>query len=97
VALNADTGKEVTSVVIPADTDDIFFDAKRNRLYAVCGEGFVAAAERKGVDGFEVVEKIPTAKLARTGLFDADSDRLFIVVPRQPDRGPQLRVYKAKP
>ena len=98
VALDADTGKAVGSAPIPGDTDDIFFDAKRNRLYAICGEGFVAVAERKGADRFEVVEKIPTARLARTGLFDAQSGRLYVVLPRRSDReGPTLRVYQAKP
>src|SRR5262249_44850720 len=98
VALDADTGKEGTSVVIPGDTDDIFFDAKRNRLYAVCGEGFVAVAERKGADRFEVVGKGPTARLARTGLFAAERGRLVVVLPRARDReGPSLRVYQARP
>jgi hypothetical protein len=98
VALDADTGKEVTSVVIPGDTDDIFFDAQRNRLYAVCGEGFVAVAERRGADRFEVVEKVPTARLARTGLYDPASGRLFVILPRASDQdGPSLRVYQAKP
>jgi DNA-binding beta-propeller fold protein YncE len=98
VALDADTGKEVTSVPIPGDTDDIFFDAKRNRLYAVCGEGFVAVAERKAADRFEVVEKLSTARLARTGLFDPESGRLFVILPRASDQeGPSLRIYQAKP
>jgi DNA-binding beta-propeller fold protein YncE len=98
VALDADTGKAVGSAPIPGDTDDIFFDAKRNRLYAVCGEGFVAVAERKGVDRFEVIEKIPTARLARTGLFDPQSGRLFVILPRKSDQeGPSLRIYQARP
>jgi DNA-binding beta-propeller fold protein YncE len=98
IGLDADTGKEVTSFVIPGDTDDIFFDGKRNRLYAVCGEGFVAVAERKGPDRFEVVERIPTARLARTGLFDPETGRLFVILPRKNDReGPSLHVYKATP
>src|SRR5262249_46579236 len=82
VALNADTGTEVTSFAIPGDTDDIFFDAKRNRIYAICGEGFVAVAERKAADRFEVVEKIATVRLARTGLFDPESGRLYVILPR---------------
>jgi DNA-binding beta-propeller fold protein YncE len=97
VALDADTGKEVASVAIPGDTDDIFFDAQRNRLYAVCGEGFVAVAERKAADRFEVVEKVPTARLARTGLFDPETGRLFVILPRASDQeGPSLRIYQAK-
>jgi DNA-binding beta-propeller fold protein YncE len=98
VILDADTGKEVSSVTIPGDIDDLFFDTGRGRLYAICGEGFLAVAERKGGDRFEVVEKIATAKLCRTGLFDPDSGRLYVVLPRQSDReGPSLRVYRAEP
>jgi DNA-binding beta-propeller fold protein YncE len=97
VALNADTGKEVTSFAIPGDTDDIFFDAQRNRLYAICGEGFVAVALRKSAGRFGVVEKIATIGLARTGLFDPESGRLYVVLPRQSESvGPSLRVYQAK-
>jgi hypothetical protein len=29
-------------MAIPGDVDDVFFDAKRERLYASCGEGVLA-------------------------------------------------------
>ena len=97
VALDAATGKEVGSVTIPGDVDDLFLDAKRGRLYATCGEGVIAVIERKG-DRLEVVEKIATGKLARTGLFDAEGGRLYVPVPRQQGTdNPELRVYQARP
>jgi DNA-binding beta-propeller fold protein YncE len=98
VALDANTGKEVTSVEIPADTDDLFYDAKRERLYASCGAGFLAVLARKGADRYEVVERIPTGKLARTCLFDAESGRLYLPVPRQEGKDlPELRIFQARP
>ena len=36
------SGKEVGEAAIPADVDDLFLDAARKRLYASCGEGFLA-------------------------------------------------------
>src|SRR5262249_55236561 len=36
VVLDSDTGKEITGVAIPQDIDDLFYDAKRKRLYASC-------------------------------------------------------------
>src|SRR5262249_20173490 len=42
IVLDASTGKEIGSVEIPGDIDDLFYDAKRNRLYASCGAGFLA-------------------------------------------------------
>jgi sugar lactone lactonase YvrE len=97
IALDAKTGKELWGCEIPADIDDLFFDAKRMRLYASCGEGSLAILEEKG-GRFELVEKLPTAKLARTCFFDSDSGRLYLGVPRDADREkPEIRVYQARP
>jgi DNA-binding beta-propeller fold protein YncE len=99
VILDADSGREVAAVDVPGDTDDLFYDAKRRRVYVVCGEGSIAVIERTGGDRYEAAERVPTAKLARTGLFDPEAGRLYVVLPRQPgqEAGPQLRVYQARP
>lgn len=96
VVLDAVTGKELAGVEIPGDIDDLFYDAKRGRLYASCGEGVLVVLEEK-VGKFTLVESIPTAKLARTCLFDPDSDRLFVVLPRVGDAAPELRIYYPNP
>jgi hypothetical protein len=50
------------------------------------------------VDRYELVGKVPTDKLTRTGFFDADRGLLYVVVPRLAGQdGPQLRVYRVKP
>ncbi len=96
VILDMQSGKELAAVPIPADIDDLCFDEKRGRLYATCGAGFLAVLEEK--DGvFALVEKVPTGKLARTGLYDPESDRMFIVVPRVGDAGPSLQIYQPVP
>jgi DNA-binding beta-propeller fold protein YncE len=96
VALDAATRQELYAATIPGDVDDLFFDPKRDRLYATCGEGFLVILERRG-GRFAVAETIPTRKLARTGLFDPDGQRLFVVLPRDGDAGPALRIYRTKP
>ncbi|MEI7687569.1 MAG: hypothetical protein WCL32_21385 [Planctomycetota bacterium] len=98
VVLDLDSGKELSGVPIPGDIDDLFYDAHRDRLYASCGEGFLAVLGRTKGDQFEVIAKLPTGKLARTCYFDADSSRLFLAVPRQEGQeGPAIWVYRAKP
>ena len=98
VVLDANTGKEVAGVEVPRDIDDLFFDAKRKRLYATCGEGFVVVVRDRGGDRYEVTDKIATAKLARTSLFDPDRGRLYVGMPgRDGGEGPHIRVYQAKP
>jgi DNA-binding beta-propeller fold protein YncE len=98
VIMDAETGGEITSVPIPADTDDVFYDAKRKRIYASCGEGFVAVIRQNDADHYELLEKVATVKDARTSFFDANSGRLYVAVPRPPGKeGPEIRVYQARP
>src|SRR5262249_50393733 len=58
LALDGKTMKELWTAEIPGDIDDLFFDAKRKRLYASCGEGFMAVLEEKNGGRFEVAEKL---------------------------------------
>jgi DNA-binding beta-propeller fold protein YncE len=97
VVMDMDTGKEIAGVPIPDGVDDLFYDAKRKRLYASCGDGFVAVIRQLDADRYEPAEKVATAKNAKTALFDAESGRLFVAVPRQDGKpGPEIRVYRVK-
>jgi DNA-binding beta-propeller fold protein YncE len=97
VVLDSESGKEVTSVAIPGDTDDVFYDAKRKRIYASCGAGFLAVVRQIDADRYEMLEKIPTVKVARTSLFDPDTGRLYLIVPKHAHKpGPQIWVYQAR-
>jgi DNA-binding beta-propeller fold protein YncE len=98
VVVDSESGKEVTSVAIPEDIDDLFFDAKNKRLYASCGSGFLAVLRQVDADHYEPLEKLPTVKLARTCFFDLDGGRLYLTVPRQDGQdGPTIRVYRTRP
>jgi DNA-binding beta-propeller fold protein YncE len=97
VVLDSETGKEVATVPIPGDIDDLFFDAARKRLYASCGEGYLAVLKQVDADHYEALEKIPTVKDARTCFFDPATSRLYLGVPRQANKnGPEIWVYQAQ-
>jgi DNA-binding beta-propeller fold protein YncE len=98
VVMDSETGAEITSVAIPADTDDLFYDAKRKRIYVSCGEGSIAVIQQADADRYSVLERVSTIKDARTCYFDPESGRLYLAVPRQPGKqGPEIWVYQAKP
>lgn len=61
------------------DADDVFADAKRNRVYVSCGDGFIDVFERRD-RAYERIARIPTAPGARTSLFSPELDRLFLAV-----------------
>ncbi|OAI40558.1 hypothetical protein AYO40_04715 [Planctomycetaceae bacterium SCGC AG-212-D15] len=96
LVMDSETGKAITTVLIPADIDDLFYDAKRKRLYASCGEGFLTILKQRDADNYEILEKIPTVKLARTCFFDSETGRLYLGIPRQEGKeGPEIQVYEA--
>src|SRR5205085_878229 len=58
VVYNTETGKQVATLAAGIDSDDVFYDAERGRIYASFGEGVVMVYERKDGDHYEVVSKI---------------------------------------
>lgn len=74
-----DDGRLVTSFETCGDSDDVFFDAKRQTLYVICGGGYIDVFAQEGV-GFRQTGHIETRGGARTGLFIPDIDRLVLAV-----------------
>ena len=98
IVMDTETGKEITGIPIPGDIDDLVYDAKRKRLVATCGDGFLVVIKQTDADHYEVAEKIATAKGAKTSFFSADKDQIYLAVPRQEGKeGPEVRVYQVKP
>ena len=87
------TGRKVVEKPLCGDADDLFWDAQRHRLYAICGEGKVAVLTRRSADEYELVASIGTAPGARTGLFEAGLERLFVAAPARDGHGAAVLIY----
>jgi DNA-binding beta-propeller fold protein YncE len=96
VVLNTDSGATVATLDISGDADDVFYDAKHRRLYAICGEGYVDIIEQADSDHYKRAMKVPTASGARTGLFVAERDDLFIAVPHRGTQASEVRRYHVR-
>jgi hypothetical protein len=46
VVLNTDSGDVVAKIDISGDSDDVFYDSKRHRIYAICGAGKSTLSEQ---------------------------------------------------
>ena len=77
VLLDAATGAIAGSLPTCGDSDDVFLDARRHRIYVTCGEGFVDAFQAAPAD-LRAVSRIRTSWGARTSLFVPELDRLFV-------------------
>ena len=94
VVLNTDSGEVVATVPISGDVDDVFYDGKRHRLYAISGAGSIDVIEQANRDTYEMREKIRTAPGARTGLFAAELSSLFVAVPHRGSQPAEIRRYE---
>lgn len=70
-------GQLAARLPICGDADDLFVDAKRQRVYVSCGAGVVDVLERSE-SGYARLARIPTASGARTSLFVPELDRLYV-------------------
>lgn len=86
-------GRQVSSLEICGDTDDLFFDARRGRLYISCGEGFLDVVD---TGSYKRLERIATAPGARTSLFVPELDRLYLAVRRHDGHAAEIRVYSVR-
>jgi len=93
VVLDTAAGKTIADVPICGDTDDLFFDAGRKRLYAACGEGFIDIITQRGADNYKLMERITTRAGARTGFFSALLNQFYLAVPSRGNQAAELRVF----
>lgn len=93
VVYDTERGVPVADLEISADADDLFFDAKRHRIYLSCGEGFLDIVQQSA-DHYERKARIATRAGARTSFFSPELDRLYLAVPERAGQDAELRVYQ---
>ena len=94
VVLNTDSGDVIAKIDISGDCDDLFYDTKRHRVYAICGAGKIDIIEQADANTYNASAKIDTAKGARTGLFVPERDTLFVAVPHGGSQQAEIRCYQ---
>ncbi len=77
VVFDVTTGRPPGTFMTCGDADDVFFDAKRRRVYVSCGAGNVDAWQQDR-STYRRLNLLKTASGARTSLFVPDLDRLFV-------------------
>ena len=94
---NVETGKVVSTLEAGGDSDDVFFDAVRHRVYASFGDGSVMVYDQHGPDHYQLSARIATAPGARTSFFSPELGRLYVAVPHRANPSAEIRVYQAEP
>jgi DNA-binding beta-propeller fold protein YncE len=89
-------GGPVAKLPVCGDSDDVFVDAKRQRAYVSCGEGFVDVIDLAAVP-ITRIGHIPTTSGARTALFIPNLDRLVIAAPARGTTPAAIWVFRPVP
>lgn len=89
-------GKRIAALEIGADTDDLFYDAKRRQLYVSCGGGSVDVLGEDSQGQFRLIRHVATAAGARTSLFVPTLNLLCVAVPHRGEQAAEIRVYQVQ-
>ncbi len=97
VLLDTKTGAVTARLPACGDADDVFFDARRERIYVSCGGGEIAVFQRDG-GNYRRQPTVTTESGARTSLFVPEMDRLFLAVRAGLlGSGASIQIYRPTP
>jgi DNA-binding beta-propeller fold protein YncE len=95
LVFDTETGKQVAAGEIPGQTDDLFYDSLRHRVYVLTSAGYLEVFEQKDADHYNRIARYPTPSRSQTGFFVQEWGKLFVAVPAQNDQSAEIRVYQA--
>jgi len=96
LVLDTNTGRVVENLPVIGDSDDVFYDIARKRIYATGGEGGISVYQQENADHYKEIAKIPTVKGARTSFFSPDLSELFVAVRAEGSEPAAIRVYSTQ-
>jgi hypothetical protein len=82
VIMDTETGKVVQVLDSVGGADDIHYDAATSRIYFVGTTGTVAVFKEIDPNHYELLGKVPTGAIAKTGLWVPELKRFYSAVPR---------------
>jgi DNA-binding beta-propeller fold protein YncE len=90
------TSKQIAAIPCAGDTDDLFFDARRDQVYVIGGEGYVDAFDASPSGNYLRLARVATRSGARTGLWSSDLDRLFVAWPLRDGHPAEIQTFGAE-
>lgn len=82
VVMDTETGKVTEALDSIGGADNLDFDARTGRIYYVGTTGTVAVFKELDPDHYELLGKVPTGALAKSGLWVPELRRFYSAVPR---------------
>jgi hypothetical protein len=80
IILNGDTGATIASFKAPEHCDQLIWDARNRRIYALGGEGYIGVFQQNDADHYVELERVKSATGAKTGIIVPELKRLYVAV-----------------
>jgi len=80
--IDTETGKVVQGLDSVGGADDLQYDAATGRIYFVGTTGTVAVFKEMDPDHFQLLGKVPTGAISKTGLWVPELKRFYSAVPK---------------
>jgi len=101
IAMDSQTGKEVTTLPTAESMDGVYFDAVRKRIYVSGGRendvGYVFAYQQNDADHYETIGKIPTKSGAGTSFWSPEFNRYYVAAPAHDNEEAAILVFEPVP
>jgi hypothetical protein len=94
LAMDTGLGSIVAELPTVGDSDDVFYDPSRKRVYVSGGAGAIVAYQQQDPDHYVEVGRVETVKGARTSLFSPELGLLFLAVRREGPTPAGVWVYR---
>jgi DNA-binding beta-propeller fold protein YncE len=82
VVINTDTGKVVQALDSVGGADELFYDAPTGRIYFAGTTGTIAVFKEKDPDHYELLGKVPTGAIGKSGMWVPELKRFYLAVPK---------------
>ncbi|HVB99997.1 MAG TPA: hypothetical protein VNJ12_11795 [Candidatus Dormibacteraeota bacterium] len=94
---DTNSGRLIADLPSVQDTDDLYYDPDRKRIYEPGGAGYISVYQQIDPDHYFLLANVPSAIGARTagywGRLIKGFDRFYLAVPEGIDHGAQMWIY----
>lgn len=95
IVFDTDSGKVVSTLPSVGDSDDMSYDAKRQRIYVAGGEGFISVFQERSSNNFDEVARVPSGPGGKTAIFVPEVNRFYVGVRGEHEDG-KIEVFSVQ-
>ncbi len=92
--LDTTTGRQVATIPISADTDDLAYDPAHKRIYVACGSGFLDVIGQSDANSYLSLQRIETRDGARNSCLSTDMHAFYLAVPASDPQSAEIGVFQ---